>query len=111
MDAINQLDHAVEMIEKTGLEYAESRSLSWLLQEQRKVVLAEQTRIAKATTVAERENIARCSEVYKNHLEATKTAMHKELCDNARFLRWRSEYESARSKLSLTKKQIEIFKE
>lgn len=109
MDIVEKLDHAVEMIETTGIEYARSRSLSWLLQEQRKVVLAEQARMAQASTVAERENTARCSDVYKKHLEATKYAMHQELCDNAKFLRWRAEFESERSKLSLHKRQIETL--
>lgn len=74
-------------------------------------MLAEETRKAEGSSMAERENIARCSEAYKLHLEGTKEAIQKELTLKAECERWSSQWNSIRSLLSLEKKTIETFQE
>ena len=107
----DKLAEAVTMIEKKGLAYAKARAISWQLQELRKVVLAEETRKAEGTSISEREAIARSSEIYRQHLEGTKEAIHDELKLKAECERWRATWESIRSLLSLEKKTMEVFKE
>lgn len=108
MDFQAKMSEAVAMIEKVGTEYAEARALSWLLQEQRKVVLAKCTNEAAGKSIAEKENYARTSEEYKLHLEGTKEAIGEEYRLKAVYERWQAQYESIRSLLSLEKQKMQM---
>lgn len=96
------------MIEKKGKEYAESRALSWQLQELRKVVLAEETKKQSDGSYVEREGKARCTEAYKQHLQGTKEAIHRENALKAEVERWSAQFEALRSLLSLEKSKMNI---
>ena len=112
MDGLREkLAQAVKMIEQTGKTYASARAVSWLLQEQRKIVLAEEARKADGSSMAERENRARGSEAYRIHLAGTSDAIKQELTAKAEYERWQAQWESIRSLISFEKKQMEVFKE
>ena len=104
----SRMRDAVNNIEKVGREYADAKALSWLLQEQRKVVLASQMAKSEAKSVIGREQDALQSESYKLHLEGTKEAIAEEHRLKATYERWFAQYESCRSMMSLTKKQMEM---
>jgi len=106
-----KLAEAVKMIGIKGKAYAEAKALSWNLQEMRKVVLSEQTRVAKGSSMAERENEARCSEAYKIHLAGTQAAIKNELIARAECEKYKAVWESVRSLISFEKTQMRIFNE
>ena len=105
----SKMRDSVINIEKYGKEYAEAKALSWLLQEQRKVVLATQMAKSEAKSVNGKELDALQSEEYKQHLEGTKEAIAEEHRLKATSERWYAQFEACRSMMSFTKKQMEIL--
>jgi len=87
----------LQQLETVGVQYAEAKGVSWQLQELRKIVLSEEMQKATANTVADRENQARCSQVYKQHVEGTKEAITREHALKAKYERFYAQYEALRS--------------
>ena len=67
--------NVIEKIETVVKSYSDAKALSWLLQEQKKVVLATEISKIEKGSYAERERQALCSESYRIHLEGTKEAI------------------------------------
>src|SRR3990167_71908 len=109
LDFSKRLRVAIDKIESVGSEYGDAKALSWLLQEQRKVVLASEIAKIDGGSYAEKERQALCSEAYKVHLEGTKEAIADEHRLKASYERWSYEFEALRSLLSLEKKKIELL--
>ena len=107
----DKMAEAVVKIEEKGKAYANAKALSWQLQELRKVVLADETRKAEGSSMAEKETVARCSEAYKTHLEGTSEDIKRELTAKAEYERWDAQWNSIRSLISLEKKVLETFQE
>lgn len=103
------MKEAVNGIETVGHRYAEAKALSWLLQEQRKVVLATQMAKSEAKSVNGKELEALQSEAYKQHLEGTKEAIGEEHRLRATYEKYNAMFEGCRSLMSLTKKQMEMI--
>jgi len=108
IDFAARMRDACQAIEKTGKGYAEARAQSWHLQELRKVVLANEMRRLEGSMV-ERDMTARCTDAYKQHLEATSEAIHKELSLKAETEKWAAVFESLRSLSSLEKAKMQIL--
>ena len=106
MDWENKLRQSVIKIEEVGKEYAEARALSWLLQEQKKVILATEMSKSQAKSIAEKEREALMSEAYKTHLEGTKEAIGEEHRLRATYDRYKSQFEALRSLLSMKKSTL-----
>jgi len=104
-----KMREAVNGIEKYGLEYAKSRPVSWQLQELRKVVLASQMAKSEGKSAIAKEQDALQSPEYRQHLEGTREAMEREFTDKAMIERYHAQFESCRSMMSFTKKQMEIL--
>ena len=104
-----KMREAVKNIEKIGTQYAEAKALSWLMQEQRKVVLATEAAKSEAKSAIAKEQEALQSEAYKLHLEGTKEAIGEEHRLKATYERWYAQYECCRSMMSVTKKQMELL--
>jgi len=104
-----KLMEAANKVEEIGSLYAEAKALSWLLQEQKKVVLASQMKISECKSAVERETNALCSEVYKNHLEGTKEAIADELRLKAQMSKWEYSFEGYRSLMSLEKMKVNVL--
>ena len=105
----SKMREAVINIEKFGKDYADAKGLSWLLQEQRKVVLATQMAKSEAKSINGKELDALQSEEYKTHLEGTKEAISEEHRLKAVMERWSAQFEACRSMMSFTKKQMELI--
>ena len=103
-----KMREAVNKIEEVGVLYADAKALSWLLQEQRKVVLATQMAKSEAKSINGKELDALQSPEYAQHLEGTKEAIADEHRLKATSERWYAQWESCRSLLSLEKKKMEI---
>ena len=88
---------SVSLISKHGEEYAQAKAQSWYLQEMRKVLLSDLTKNCEGKSMAEKENNARASEVYKQHLEGTKEAIYNELKARAMLDKANCSFESLRS--------------
>jgi hypothetical protein len=97
IDFETKFRECVKLIAKCGDEYAHAKSQSWYLQEMRKVILSNQLKEADGKTIAEKENNARSSEVYKQHLEGTKEAIYNELKARAMLDKANCSFESLRS--------------
>lgn len=101
MSEINYQDkmaQAVKMISEKGAAYAKARATSWYMQEMRKVVLADEFgKQDPDLTAAERENKARVSQSYQEHLNGTKEAIHAEHVAKAELERWETQFEALRS--------------
>ena len=108
IDIEKKMRESVVKIETVGTEYAQAKALSWLLQEQRKVVLATQMAKSEAKTVNAKELDALQSVEYKTHLEGTKEAIGEEHRLKAVYERWLAQMEACRSLMSLEKKKIEL---
>ena len=107
-DLPNKLMEAANKVEEIGILYAEAKALSWLLQEQKKVVLASEMRVSEGKSATEKEQNALCSEVYKTHLEGTKEAIAEELRLKAMLSRCEYSFEGYRSLMSLEKQKIQM---
>lgn len=107
-DIDSRLRQTVDNIEKYGREYASARGLSWLLQEQKRCILATQILKAGGKTVLEKESIALASEKYKTHLNVTKDCIAEELSLKATYERWQAEFEALRSLMSLEKTKMNL---
>src|SRR3990167_8987219 len=107
-DIEKHLREAVKKIEEVGTIYADARALSWLLQEQKKVVLATEMSKSQAKTSAEKEREALTSETYRLHLEGCKEAIGQEHRLRAEYDRWISKTEALRSFLSLEKHKMTV---
>ena len=92
-----KLREAVLQLEKHGVEYAHAKALSWQMQEMRKVVKASEMQKITDGTMVERENMARVSSVYVEHIEGTASAIEKEHSAKARYERWFAQMECLRS--------------
>ena len=105
-----EIRQAIQDIESYGMKYAKARGVSYQLQEQRKVVLAE---LMKAEDINlpenKRETLARTRERYRQHIEGTGEAIEHELIFKARYEAAYAKYEALRSLMSLTKKQMETI--
>ena len=77
------------------------------MQEMRKVVLARVMCEIEGSAVS-REAEARASKRYEEHLEATKEAIVEETRLRAEYERWKAQYESCRSLLSMEKAKTNI---
>lgn len=111
IDFETKMSEACKKIEQKGIEYAKHRAISWQLQELRKVVLAEEIRKLDAEvykSMAERESLARVSEIYKNHLKGTSEAIEKELISKAEYERWYATFEALRSLCSKNTAQMKL---
>lgn len=102
-------DDCTQNIEKYGVLYAKYQSLSWHLQEMRKVILNEEKKKFIDLPEWKAEAEARTCEVYKKHLDGTREAMHLALNAKAKMLRWTSEFEKLRSLNSKTKREMEYL--
>lgn len=103
-----KLAEAVKNVEKYGIEYGDNKTMSWYLQEQLKTVLASQMAKSAQKSAEAKKMEAYQSPEYLQHLEATKEAMGEELRLKAIYTRWCYQFESLRSLLSFTKKQIDM---
>ena len=108
VDLEAKIQQAVLKVGEVGKDYAEAKALSWLLQEQRKVVLATQMSKSEAKSVSGKEQEALQSQEYKDHLEGTKEAIADEHRLKATYERWFAQFEALRSMMSLAKKQIDM---
>ena len=98
---------AVNKIEEIGKQYAEAKGTSYLLQEQKKVVLARIMSDIEGS-VASREVEARASDRYEEHLVGTKVAIVEELKLKAEYEKWKAQYETCRSLLSMEKAKANL---
>lgn len=103
-----KMREACQKIETVGKSYAEARAQSWLLQEQRKVVLSNEMRGLQGS-MAEREMLARCSAVYQAHLVGTSQAIRQELSLRAELDKWQAVFEALRSLGSLEKAKMNMI--
>ena len=104
-----KLAQAVQNVEKYGPEYGEAKTLSWYLQEQMKTVLATQMGKSAQKSAEAKKMEAYQSAEYLQHLEATKESMGEELRLKAIYTRWCYQFESLRSLLSFTKRQMDLI--
>jgi len=100
--------NAVNNIEKIGKLYAIAKGTSYHMQEMKKVVLAREMKKYKGSS-ASREMEARASERYEQHLDGTRQAIEDETRLRAEYERWKAQYESCRSLLSLEKAKTRIL--
>lgn len=108
VDIESAMREAVNKIETVGVEYADAKALSWLLQEQRKVVLATQMAKSTAKSVNGKELDALQSPEYAEHLEGTKEAIADEHRLRASWEKWRAQFEACRSLISAEKAKMNI---
>lgn len=104
-----KFQEAVNMIEKKGREYADARALYNYLYELRKVVLADRMKVSSGKSVSEKEMLALCTAEYKTHLESIKEAEGSYLRSEAEYCRWKSQFEAARTLISLEKQKMQIL--
>lgn len=95
-------------MERLGKSYAEARALSWLLQEQKKVVLAKEMAKHVDLSAAKAEMLALGSEEYEIHLNGTKEAIGEEARLRAELERWTMQFEALRSLSSLEKSKMNM---
>jgi len=91
--------------DEIGQRYADAKSLSWYMQEMRKVILAKEMCNFEGSEVY-RERMARKSEAYLIHIEGTKEAIGEELRLKAKYEKLTNQFEAYRSLCSLEKKKI-----
>jgi len=99
---------AVYKIEEKGKAYADAKSMSNYLYEQKKVVFSDAFKRSEGKTIAEREANAFTDESYRNHLEGLKEAEGESLRLEAEYKRWLSQFEAIRSLISLEKEKPTI---
>ena len=108
MDWVELFQNVLDEMVRTGDEFADAKSQSWLLQEQRSAVLSRvMNEIAEEEpklAVSKVEAKARASNEYQEHLVGTSEAIRAELKAKCRYERACSEFESLRSRISLDKK-------
>ena len=104
-----KLAQAVQNVEKYGSLYGDANALSIYLQDMKKVVLATQMAKSEAKSIAAKEMEALQSEEYRNHLEAAKEAAGEAGRCKAQYVRWQSQFESLRSLISFTKRQMDLI--
>jgi hypothetical protein len=102
-----RFERAILAFQEQGEKYALAKSQSWLLQEQRKVVLAKEMSQHNGSE-ASKERLALSSEAYRIHLEGTAQAIHEELKLKTGYERLQYQIEAYRSLSSLEKAQMNI---
>ena len=90
-----------------GKSYAMARGISYQLQEMRKVVIARVMKEHDGSS-ANREMEARASKRYEDHLRGTSEAIVEETRLKAEYEKWKAQYESCRSLLSMEKAKTNI---
>ena len=103
-----KMREAVNKIETVGGQYAEAKALSWLLQEQKKVVLATLMGKSAAKTVNAKELEALQSPEFTQHLDGTKEAIGDEGRLRASWEKWKAQFEACRSLISAEKEKMKI---
>jgi hypothetical protein len=108
MDWFERFTTVLDDMEKVGLEYAQAKSTSWLLQElgpaMKSSIMLDAMKTDPKISAQKAEAIARASEAYSKHLEGTAVAIATELRLKARYENLHAKYEAMRSVISLEKK-------
>ena len=96
-----------EKLDIVGEKYAKAKSISWQLQEMRKVLIADTMNKSEGTLV-DRENEARTSSEYLNHIKGTSEAIHKEYVLKAEYEALYARFEALRSLCSQQTAQTKL---
>lgn len=104
-----EFNRIIEQIEKKGIDYADKKATSYYMQELRTSVFSSLVKKSGERTDKAKENEARASSEYKEHLLRTKEAIKEEYIAKSQCEKVKAQFEAMRSLISLDKKVIEKF--
>lgn len=93
----------INKMEESGNDYADKKSASWYLQENKGSVLAKEIKATGIETTSKAEISAKTSPTYTEYLKTVAEAIRQEYRAKAESEKWKASFEALRSLSSLEK--------